>query len=171
MAENQIRKLSHKHQAILMFMLEHPEMKLGLVAKHFEVSQPWLSVVVNSDAFQAQLAYHQEEMFSDIRTDLRAKFRGMANMAADNLLKHVDDMGVRELQTTAELALKACGFTADTSNARDGGGNHNVVNVINLPAGVTREQLSGARALIGSAPQQRIGHTIEGTPESIERDG
>lgn len=52
----QIKKLSHRHLAIMDWLLANPREKLSECAAHFGVSQAWLSTVINSDLFKARMA-------------------------------------------------------------------------------------------------------------------
>lgn len=49
----QIQSMSHRHKAMADWLLAHPDAKnLELMAKHFNVSRSWLSIVMNSDVFK-----------------------------------------------------------------------------------------------------------------------
>ena len=62
-ASASIQKVSHKHEAILNFLLANPTLQMGEVAVHFGVSFPWLSTIVHSHAFQDQLKRRQDQVF------------------------------------------------------------------------------------------------------------
>ena len=48
----QIKKLGWWHTAIMEWMLANPDKTLRECAENFDVTQPWLSSVINSDLFQ-----------------------------------------------------------------------------------------------------------------------
>lgn len=97
MAENQIAKTSHRHVAIAEFLVAHPTMKKSEVAEAFGVTQPWLSVIIHSDAFQAMLAEKQAEAYRYLIAPLAEKMSHLAHRAVDKLTEQVEvssDVGV-----------------------------------------------------------------------------
>lgn len=140
----QVLKLSHRHEAIMNFMLENPEVSKGDIAAHFGVTPAWLSVVINSDAFQHELRQRQDAIFGDTRLSIRDKMTGLADRAAERLLEEVDNMSIRDLQSSADLALKAIGLGA----RRESFGSVHVTQ-INMGS-VSPEQLAEARSRIGA---------------------
>lgn len=53
MAEVQIASISHRHEAIVDWLLTHPEERnLQALANHMNLSRSWLSIVMNSDVFK-----------------------------------------------------------------------------------------------------------------------
>jgi len=53
MAEKQIKRLNYRHDAIMRWLLLNPEKPLSVCAAEMELSEGHLSVVINSDLFQA----------------------------------------------------------------------------------------------------------------------
>jgi len=99
--------------------LQNPTMPLRAVAAHFGYTQPWLSTIIHSGAFQAHLAELQGAADERTIADVPARLRGLATAAIDKLgeqlefaegtgpASRIDRMFVRE---TADMALKALGF-------------------------------------------------------------
>ena len=85
MAEVQVKRVSVKHDAILDYMLTNPAAKLGEVARHFCVSQPWLSVVIHSDVFQARLKEKNADLFHGTIVPLREQLMGVARVGVEKL--------------------------------------------------------------------------------------
>lgn len=48
----ELKKLNYRHEAILIWLLENPDRKLGDCARELNYTQAWLSTVINSDMFQ-----------------------------------------------------------------------------------------------------------------------
>lgn len=108
-----ISKLSHKHHAILDYIVANPETKLGIVAKKFDVSQSWLSTIIHSDLFQHQLQEMLEGVHSDLALSIHDKLDNIAHLALDRLensLRNEDDTEV--LRKTAGQVLEQAGYTS-----------------------------------------------------------
>lgn len=60
-AKPTIDKLNFSHVAIARWLLENPNKNLGECATHFGYTRSWLSIIVNSDAFQAHYRDLQSE--------------------------------------------------------------------------------------------------------------
>lgn len=146
-ATNTIQKLSARHIQIMEFILFNPKMKLGDVAKRFGVTQNWLSVIINSDLFKAELRTRIETMraMNDVRmaTELsEVAFGGLKKMK--ELLDHedCDPKTVKEFTGTALEALGYIGKSAMPS----GGGNVNVN--VGIRNEVTQNDWDEAQAII-----------------------
>lgn len=106
-----LKRMSHKHLSILEFMLANPEMPLYAVARHFDVSQPWLSQIVNSDIFRAALLEHSSETV----TSLRVKLEALADVATERLLEKITDTTDGELIADVHKnTLRALGYGGST---------------------------------------------------------
>lgn len=113
-----LQKLSHKHEAIMVFMLAHPAMPLGDVAKHFNISQPWLSSVIHSDAFKAKFSSMRDEYMGTSMLGLLDKVELLAHMSLDKLIEELPQTsGVGPAQTVMNDTLKALGYGAPAAGA------------------------------------------------------
>jgi len=106
MAEVQIQSVRIRHSAIMDFMLANPTIPQGRIAEHFKVTEPWLSVVINSDAFQAELHRRQEKLFDQVVVPLRQQVEGVARKALEHLETTLDQKHVEP-----EFALKVADKT------------------------------------------------------------
>jgi len=62
MSATQIKKVSHRHEAIIDWLLGNPDVKnLQLLCDQIGVSRSWLSIVMNSDAFRAEYVKRRDE--------------------------------------------------------------------------------------------------------------
>jgi len=113
MAQTQLQDLSYRHEAILDWMLLNPDKSQNDCARALGYSVAWLSVVVNSDLFQARLAMlHQEKREHGIFT-IAEKLAGLADLAIEKTIKSVEvsaDPGF--VLSAAEVALKRLGYGA-----------------------------------------------------------
>jgi hypothetical protein len=113
-----IARLSIRHDAILNFLIANPMMKMGDVARYFNVTPTWLSIIMNSDAFRERLAARQDAIFSSVTVPLRARVEGLAHRALDRMadsIEHVDDHS--ELRETADMLLHRLGYAPRTGAA------------------------------------------------------
>jgi len=115
MAENQIKKVSLKHDAIMDALIAHPERKLGLLAADFNVSQAWLSVIIHSDAFQIQLKEKQKEFFGAVVVPLREKLIGVAHLGVEKLGEVMENASTTSdkqfIADTTDSILKNLGYS------------------------------------------------------------
>jgi hypothetical protein len=160
----EIASLSNRHVAILEFMMANPGMKLGDVAQKFNVSQPWLSQIIHSDAFQRQLAERQNETFNHTVLPLRDKMNLVAHKMLDKLVEaNSDVMDVDTAAGVAESMLDRLGFSPKTPAAQ-------VPTHLTVQVNIERERLSRARDLIGrAAPAPLLEDRSDETLRSPER--
>jgi len=80
-----IQNVSLKHRQIMDFMLINPSMPLGQVAKHFNVTPGWLSIIVHSDAFIAVMKEKEELLFTSTVVPLRQKVQAAAHIGVEKV--------------------------------------------------------------------------------------
>lgn len=80
-----IQKVSHTHEMLLNWLIENPEKSLRMCADHFGYTQAWVSQIIHSDVFQAQLKLRQGEVFSRVAADIPEKLRGLADVAIEKV--------------------------------------------------------------------------------------
>ena len=154
----QVAKLSIRHEAILHFLLANPTISKGEVAERFSVTEAWLSVICNSQAFLEARANYTEEVFHETVLPLREKMM----IAADRALDRINALVPREtdldkVRKTAESVLASCGF--GTGNLRPTGPQA-------LPGVNIQNNFYGnASPAVVERARQRIGVTIEAQTE------
>lgn len=87
----EIQKVGIKHDAIMDFMLTNPTLTQQQVAAYFGVTQSWLSIIIHSDTFQAQLSDKKAEMFAATVIPLRQKVVGVAHMGVEKLAECLEN--------------------------------------------------------------------------------
>jgi len=138
-AENQIAKVSHKHHAIMTYMLSNPTATGAEIAKEFDVSQAWLSTIIHSDCFQQLMQEKQGEVFLDIMTPVSAKLERLAHLALDKMMEEIPNtQGTDAAQSVAELALSKIGYSAVERKKVD------------MRHRIDRDTLQNARSRIGA---------------------
>ena len=147
MAESaSIAKMSITHHAILDWLLLNPEKPMRDCAAHFRITQAWLSCVVQSGCFQAELAKARAQIQMHVTQELPMRLQGVAHVALDRIAQHM------ETSTDADFALKAL----DTAMKGLGAGKANVSLNFNQQNNVqqlfaTPADLAKARALINGS--------------------
>jgi hypothetical protein len=112
-------KLSHRHHAIMEFMIANPEAPNSEVAKFFQVTEPWLSSLIHSELFQLELRYKQDVVFSEVATSVKDRITNLAHTSLQRLQERID-LGAVQTDTLvdiSELALKSLGFGAPKVSA------------------------------------------------------
>lgn len=158
MAVNQIQSLSNKHEAILQHMLANPAQKLSEVAAAFQVSQPWLSVIIHSDAFQRQLRERQDAVFHHTVLPLRDKMQAIAHKAMDKILEApAEAMDLDTAHNLAESMLDRLGFSPKQPL-------QHVDPAAQIAAAASKDLLERARGLIGV--QSKVTVSLEVTNDA-----
>lgn len=86
MAESaQLQKMAPKHQMIAQYMLANPTASQGQIAAAFGMTQSWLSIIVNSQAFAEYMATLNEEILHERVIPLRDKLLGVSHRAVEKL--------------------------------------------------------------------------------------
>lgn len=110
-----VKKLSWTHKLAIDLMIQHPEWTSRELGQFFGHSDSWVSMVVNSDAFQAKLAERREEVLNPaIRASIEERFRNLAATSLDRLQTKLANPNVSERTVLAsvELSIKALGLGA-----------------------------------------------------------
>jgi hypothetical protein len=135
--------MTAKLEAILRWRLANPTLPLSVCAAEFSVTEPWLSSFMNTDLFKKRMAEAQEEMFGDIRTQVRARVETFAHAALSAATRLVaDSEDLETVNKSADLALKALGMMPQGAR-----GGVTIVNNENrtLNVGVSKERLADLR--------------------------
>lgn len=134
-----LRKIKYNHEAMVDMMIAKPGMSQNEIAAEFGLSPSWVSILINSDAFQAVLARRREEvidpiLFASVNDRLTSVAALSAEIVAEKLIAtRSPDLALKAL----EVSTKALGF-----GARSPSGQVNVQNnfVVELPAKLANAQ-------------------------------
>lgn len=85
----QPNKMSHRHDAIMDWMIANPDKTLGECAVEMGYTQPWLSVIVNSDMFQARYRERRDELEGVIHFDVKARLMAATSIALDKTMERL----------------------------------------------------------------------------------
>ncbi len=171
----QIKEVSAKHENILNYIIMNPLLRLAEVAAYFGVTQPWLSTIIHSDAFQDRLKQRQDEFFdSAVLKGTAEKLAAAADMTIDAYMEKVSVLTADQLISGADKLLGKLGYGSGRAGASVHiNGNANVqINNGHVPKGVLTE----ARSRIGTgikvgAPHQLAALLHTTTEERFEAEG
>lgn len=135
----EIQEVSIKHEAIMDFLMSHPNIRLSEVANNFGITQGWLSQIIHSDVFQLRLREKQGVAFHSTVLPLREKMLVVAHQALDKLSEQIPlETDTKTLSTVADNVLEKLGFSSKAPT----------VQVNNTQVNVLRSEIEEARALL-----------------------
>ena len=113
-AANMLKRVHYTHDAMVDYILRNPEVPQNTMALYFGFSVPWVSTIVNSDAFQARLAQRKTELVDPaIVQDLEDRFKVMANQSLNIIQeKLAASKNVDVALKALDLSTKALGMGA-----------------------------------------------------------
>lgn len=111
---SRIKKTRYSHDAMIDQIIANPGIKQNELAASFEVSVPWISRIIGSDAFQGALAKRREEITDPfLIATIEERFRGLAMQSLDIIAEKLEstknlDVAIKAL----DISSKALGFGA-----------------------------------------------------------
>lgn len=132
-ARQQVKDLSHTHEQVINWLILNPHLKLRECADHFGYTQSWLSTLIHSDAFQAQLKSRQEQVFAQVAGSIPEKLAAAADVAIEKLSEKVEKSEDPEFILDAfDKILHRAGYAP--ASAKNPGGNtvNNTLNVFQV---------------------------------------
>lgn len=124
-------KNSHRHKAIMEYMILHPQARGREIAEHFEISLSWFYIVTNTDLFKAKFVAMRDEITSVAIADIQERLSGIAlqglDLIAENLETSADPLYIRQ---TTEMVLKAQGYGSKTPSVTVKVGEGSLVQVV-----------------------------------------
>lgn len=117
-ASTAIATVRYTHDAMIDLIIAQPAIKQAELAKHFGYTEPWVSRIVNSDAFQARLAVRKSEMVDPtIVASVEEKLRHAASLSLDVVTEKLaltrnPDLAVKVM----DISAKALGYGARPTN-------------------------------------------------------
>ena len=117
-AANAIARVKYSHDAMIDLLIANPAISQNEIAANFGYTVPWVSRIMNSDAFQARLALRKEELLDPvIVASIEEKFRALASKSLDVVLDKLSVTNSVELGLKAlEISAKALGYGARQQN-------------------------------------------------------
>lgn len=105
----QLKTLRPRHHAIMDFMLANPRIPYSAVAAEFNVTQAWLSTVINSDVFRAQLSARRSLMDEHVNRNIVTRLQTLAQKGLTEMEAILDD---EEVSASTKLDVAKTSLTA-----------------------------------------------------------
>lgn len=167
MAEVQIAKMRPKHQALAQFMLANPTCTNNDIARAFEMTATWVSVIVNSQAFAEYMALLNEELLHAQVIPLRDKLMGVSHLAVEKLGEAVSvSHDPKFLLDVADKTLHRLGYAP----SRGPEPATQVTNIQQNVYTVDKALLAEARAAMLAQAQGPLAHPQEKIINGVEAD-
>jgi hypothetical protein len=147
---HQLQDLSHRHQAIIDWLILNPDKGLGDCAAHFNYTKVWLSNIVHSDMFQAAYQEQCKARHALAVHTLVNEMGGLTALAIDKTREKLEggQASERFLGDTLRTSLAALGYGAGNGNGNGNG--HSTINVqVNAPTIIAARE-KAARLLEGT---------------------
>lgn len=160
----ELKNISVRHDQIMDWLIANPALPLSMCAAHFGLTQPWLSSIIHSDLFQAELSRKKEQVFGEVALTVKDRITALAHDSVKRLHERISvEDNVSLLVDASDLALKALGFGAPRVSA-PGGGQINIgtLNVVN------KDILAEARARM-EGRQMLEAPAAAALPQSIQQ--
>lgn len=113
-----IARVKYSHDAMIDLIIARPEMKQGEIAKHFGYTQPWVSRIMNSDAFLARLAQRKADIVDpSISLSVNEKLAAAASRSLDIVLEKLEHSpNLDQALGVVAVTSKALGYGARQAN-------------------------------------------------------
>lgn len=111
---NRLQRVHYSHEAMIDVILADPTITQRELAKKFDRSEGWISIVMGSDAFQGALAKRRDDLVNpELTATLEDRYRGLADQSLRILSEKLEttrnvDLAIKSV----EIAGKALGFGA-----------------------------------------------------------
>jgi hypothetical protein len=115
---NAIAKVNNTHDAMIDLMIAEPTITQAELARKLKYTQPWVSRIIASDAFQARLESRRAELVNPvIAQNVEQRIQGLAMLSLDILEEKLAATKNPDLAIKAfELSTKAAGYGARKDN-------------------------------------------------------
>jgi hypothetical protein len=113
------RKMRSWYESLADYMIVHPTISNGELARHFGRAESTISTVVNTDSFKMYFRQRRAQHAETLDASVRQKLFKIADQSLDHMLsaleKKRDSVPLETLQRTSDMALKNLGYGAGTA--------------------------------------------------------
>lgn len=111
---HRLQKVSYSHEAMIDVLIAEPTITQNELAKRFERSVSWISIVMGSDAFQAALAKRRDDLTNPLLiATIEDRFRGLADRSLQIIADKLEASQSIDVAFKAlDISAKALGFGA-----------------------------------------------------------
>lgn len=177
-----IHTLKHWHQTIVDYLLVNPSATNKNIAEFFKMQPMWVGRVRNTDAFREYYSMRMQEHRGFMQETIVAKMHGVAAKALDKISEKMDngDVAMGQLQSAAEMSLKALGYGQKPVNgvsvSVNSGGNIQVMSVSSEALEKARQKLAERRVAnsaeisIEASDYQHVTASLEVGVKDVDAD-
>ena len=141
----EIQKVRYTHDAMIDEILIEPSISQGELGKRFGLSQTWVSIIVNSDAFKERMAERKGVLLDPkITASIENRLESLAKVSLDRLMERVDSSVPLKPMELVAIAKLSVGNRADKPVAAQTQNNLYVLSIPG-PAATSKEWLSSTR--------------------------
>ena len=119
-AKPALKKLRYTHDAMIDEIIVNPSVSQGEIAQRFGFTETWVSIVINSDAFQEKLAERKAQLVDPkISASVEDRLAGIAARSLDRIAEKLDsptagNIKIMELVAIAKLGVGDRNITKNT---------------------------------------------------------
>lgn len=129
----EIARVRYTHDAVIDEILMNPAISQNELAKHFGFSASWMSIVINSDAFQERLEERKAELVDPkLRSTITERLDAIAKRSLEKIMDRLDNPGA-QIKTMELVAIAKLGV-GDKNTRPAGPQQQNNLYVVTLPA-------------------------------------
>lgn len=146
-----LQRVHYSHEAMIDVLITEPTITQNELAKRFQKSVSWISIVMGSDAFQGALAKRRDDVLNpEIIASIEERYRGLAMQSLEVISQKLEVTRNTDLALKAlDISGKALGFGARAGQTNNVQNNY----VVALPpkmadAAQWAEQHAGGPSLI-----------------------
>ena len=115
-----IQRVKYSHDAMIDLIIVNPGISQGEVAKAFGYTEPWVSRIFGSDAFQARLAQRKADLVDPtLVASVEERLRAVASRSLDLVMEKLENPKLSTLDQVlkaVEVSTKALGYGARQTN-------------------------------------------------------
>lgn len=115
-----IARVKYTHDAMIDLIIIDPSISQGAIARHFGYTEPWVSRIFGSDAFQARLAQRKGDLVDPtIVASVEERLRAVASRSLDLVMEKLANPALCSLDQAmkaVEVSTKALGYGARQTN-------------------------------------------------------
>ncbi len=127
----EIAKTRYTHEAIIDVIISNPGVSQNDLAREFGFTPGWMSIIINSDAFQERLTERKAELSDPvIRASIEDRLDALAKRSLDKLLDRIDN---NHPISTGDLVRMATLGAGDRNKRPEKAAIEQNLYVVNLP--------------------------------------
>ena len=118
--KDSIQRVKYSHDAMIDMIIVNPAISQGEIAKAFGYTEPWVSRIFGSDAFQARLAQRKCDLVDPtLVASVEERLRAVASRSLDLVMEKLENpklCTLDQVMKAVEVSTKALGYGARQTN-------------------------------------------------------